>query len=408
MSGRKNDPNRNPNPPNLNEEIKKPNKKKKAELINAQNQPQNNSDPFPFLELPLDLLKQSVHVNKKGEVIVLPTSNISHYLTYNDIRSLTCVSKNPNSIFKNERQAEKEVIKKFLTHVVRGEKAQAEEMIKRDPRLLLEKIKVKDEAGRTIYGTAYQIALGAKDVSPYPDQFEEMAEMIERYLLQLPNGEEERNKQYNEQFPEGFEKQEEARRMSDSLALNKVFAAIKKDKTTDLAEANKAVAEFQNYLENQVKGVITTGYHFNEALFQEALKLYDEHYNDFGGYYGDKNRLSAIKLIGFIERFFPVNLAQAARDLFRKVVDEKKALSRSKLLDDKKTSFFDSNLVATHYVYSYEVHTYVPFLAGVHRCVAEALAFHNVVSSKNNNLIKLQSIVTKREPRKDPSIFLIQ
>src|SRR3990167_1925973 len=375
MSGRKNDPNRNPNPPNLNEEIKKPNKKKKAELINAQNQPQNNSDPFPFLELPLDLLKQSVHVNKKGEVIVLPTSNISHYLTYNDIRSLTCVSKNPNSIFKNERQAEKEVIKKFLTHVVRGEKAQAEEMIKRDPRLLLEKIKVKDEAGRTIYGTAYQIALGAKDVSPYPDR---------------------------------FEKQEEARRMSDSLALNKVFAAIKKDKTTDLAEANKAVAEFQNYLENQVKGVITTGYHFNEALFEEALKLYDEHYEKFGGFYGDKNRLSAIKLIGFIERFFPVNLAQAARDLFRKVVDEKKALSRSKLLDDKKTSFFDSNLVATHYVYSYEVHTYVPFLAGVHRCVAEALAFHNVVSSKNNNLIKLQSIVTKREPRKDPSICLIQ
>src|SRR3990167_10771833 len=206
MSGRKNDPNRNPNPPNLNEEIKKPNKKKKAELINAQNQPQNNSDPFPFLELPLDLLKQSVHVNKKGEVIVLPTSNISHYLTYNDIRSLTCVSKNPNSIFKNERQAEKEVIKKFLTHVVRGEKAQAEEMIKRDPRLLLEKIKVKDEAGRTIYGTAYQIALGAKDVSPYPDQFEEMAEMIERYLAEH-FGEEEKKKKKTQHNSSKVEKQ---------------------------------------------------------------------------------------------------------------------------------------------------------------------------------------------------------
>src|SRR3990167_8121223 len=102
-----------------------------------------------------------------------------------------------------------------------------------------------------------------------------MAEMLECLLLQLPNGEKEREKQYNEQFPEGFEKQEEARRMSDSFELNKVFAAIKKDKTTGLAEAKKAVAEFQNYLKNQIKGVITTGYHFNEALFEDALKLYD-------------------------------------------------------------------------------------------------------------------------------------
>src|SRR3990167_5657411 len=119
-----------------------------------------------------------------------------------------------------------EHVHQFLTHVVRGEKAEVEAMIQRDPRLLLEKMQVKDEAGRTIYGTAYQIALGAKDVSPFP-KVEEMAEMLECYLLQLPNGEKEREKQYNEQFPEGFEKQEEARRMSDSFELNKVFAAIK-------------------------------------------------------------------------------------------------------------------------------------------------------------------------------------
>ncbi|HLB42003.1 MAG TPA: hypothetical protein VJN02_03950, partial [Gammaproteobacteria bacterium] len=166
-------------------------------------------------------------------------------------------------------------------------------------------------------------------------------------------GEEERQKQYAEQFPEGFEKQEEARRMSDSFELNKVFAAIKKDKTTGLAEANKAVAEFQNYLENQIKGVITTGYHFNEALFQEALKLYDEHYDDFGGFDSDKNRLAAIKLIGFIQRFFPANLAQAVCDGIERVVDEKKMLTRGKVLDDKKTPFFNPSLGVSHFVYSY-------------------------------------------------------
>src|SRR3990167_4013558 len=242
----------------------------------------------------------------------------------------------------------------FLTHVVRGEKAQVEAMIQRDPRLLLEKMQVKDEAGRTIYGTAYQIALGAKDVSPFPEQFGEMVEMIEGYFKQLPNGEEERKKQYAEQFPEGFEKQEEARRMSDSLALNKVFAAIKKDKTTGLAEAKKAVAEFQNYLENRVKGVITTGYHFNEALFEEALKLYDEHYEKFGGFDSPKNRLAAIQVIGGIQKKFTACLAGAACDGFGKVVDEKKALSRSKLLDDNSTSFFHPNLGVSHYVYSYD------------------------------------------------------
>src|SRR3990167_1687160 len=293
----------------------------------------------------------------------------------------------------------------FLTHVVRGEKAQVEAMIQRDPRLLLEKMQVKDEAGRTIYGTAYQIALGAKDVSPFPEnKIEEMAEMLERYLAEH-FGEEERNKQYNEQFPEGFEKQEEARRKSDSFELNKVFAAIKKDKTTGLAEAKKAVAEFQNYLENQIEDVITTGYHFNEALFQEALKLYDEHYNDFGGFDSAKNRLVAIKLIGFIERFFPANLAQAMCDGIGRVVNEKKMLTRGKLLDDKKTPFFDPNLGVSHFVYSY-------YGAGLRvdgwASPILLVDVSKLMSSKNNNLIKRQTIVTKREEPKKQSSCVIQ
>ena len=253
-----------------------------------------------------------------------------------------------------QRDLDERAVEKLLHHVAYGEKDQAEKMIKSNPKLLLARGTVTDEAGRTIYGTAYQIALGAKDVSPFPEnKIEEMAEMLERYLLQLPNGEEEREKQYNEQFPEGFEKQEEARRKSDSFELNKVFSAIKNDKTTNQAEANKAVAEFQNYLENQIKGVITMGYHFNEALFEEALKLYDEHYEKFGGFDSPKNRLAAIQVIGGIQKKFTACLAGAACDGFGKVVDEKKALSRSKLLDDKKTSFFHPNLGVSHFVYSY-------------------------------------------------------
>ena len=317
--------------------------------VESKKQPENLADKFLLDKLPLDLLK--IKINTKGEVVA--TSNISRYLSLTDMQRLACTNKAFFSIFNNERIAVNLAIKKFLDHVVRGEKIEVEEMLKKNPDLLLHKAKVVDEAGRTIYGTAYQIALGAKDVSPFPGKVEEMAEMLEHYLLQLPNGEKEREKQYNEQFPEGFEKEEEARRMSDSFELNKVFAAIKKDKTTGLAEAKKAVAEFQNYLENQIKGVITTGYHFNEALFEEALKLYDKHFDDFGGFDSDKNTLAAIKLIGFIERFFPANLAQAMCDDIGRVVDEKKMLTRGKVLDDKKTPFFNPSLGVSHFVYSY-------------------------------------------------------
>src|SRR3989338_3854160 len=315
--------NRNPNPDEL--------KKSKFDP-NDRNRVKQPADAY-LTQLPSDILR--CEIGKK-------------WLSPEDQYNLSRISCGLYTPLKN--LASKHV-HAFLTHVVRGEKAQVEAMIQRDPRLLLEKMQVKDEAGRTIYGTAYQIALGAKDVSPFTGKVEEMAEMLEHYLLQLPNGEKEREKQYNEQFPEGFEKQEEARRMSDSLALNKVFAAIKNAKTIEAAE--EAVKEFQLYLTNQTKGVITTGYHFNEALFEEALTLYERHHDAFGGFNSPKNRLAALKLIGFIESLFPASLAQAACDGFGKVVDEKKALSRSKLLDDKKTPFFHPNLGVSHFVYSY-------------------------------------------------------
>src|SRR3990167_4623852 len=239
-----------------------------------------------------------------------------------------------------------EHVHQFLTHVVRGEKAEVEAMIQRDPRLLLEKMQVKDEAGRTIYGTAYQIALGAKDVSPYPGQFEEMAEMIERHLAKH-FGEEERNKQYNEQFPEGFEKEEEARKQRDLDALQKLFKAI--DKAKNDHELDDAIKVFKQYLEKENTREFKTGYHFNEDLFIEAMELYDRYYNKFGGFNSKKNNLVAVKGFGGIEGYFPANMAQAMCD----GVGKKQQLTRSKLLDDKKTCFFDPNLGVSHFVHSY-------------------------------------------------------
>ena len=343
---------------------------------------ETTATPFPLHELPADLLKE----NTKAK-----SPSIGKYLSSIDKIYLSLVNKKLFSIFQADIKLANILIKQFLLHVALGEKKEAEEMIKCEPRLLLEKRTIEDEAGRQIYGTALQIALGAKDVSLDPKQYEEMVEMIERYLKQHYD-EEEIATQRAEQFPEGWEKEEEARRKHDSEAIKKVFAAI--DKATTNEKAEEAVKEFQAYLKKQTEVVITTGYHFNEKLFEEAFELYDSHYNNgFGGYDSPKNRLAAIKVIGGIEKYFTANLAQAACDGFGLVANEKKPLSRGKMLDDKKTSFFDSNLGVSHFAYSYYGMSWLP--GGVARR-GGSVDFFKTYVEQNNNLINRQNSITKR------------
>jgi hypothetical protein len=279
------------------------------------------------------------------------------------------------------------LIQSFLLHVIRGEFKEAEEMIKKHPELLKEKRTVRDEAnpgeiGRSIHGTALQIAWGAKDVSI--GEHEEMAEMLKRHLIKH-YGEEEFVKQYTEQFPEGWEEKEEERKKNDSVALKKVFAAIEQS-TTD-KDCEGAIEEFKSYLKKQTEGVITTGYHFNDQLFVEALELYDSHYNQFGGFDSIRNRLAAIKVLGCIERYFPSCLAQAACDGFGRMVEEKKALSRTKSLADG-SPFYHPNLGVSHFVYSY-------YGAGARRPARAVVggylrplprAFQNLCRAKTSNL----------------------
>jgi hypothetical protein len=258
--------------------------------------------------------------------------------------ALGYVSDNGNGFHNSFIRIRREQVQKLLLHVIRGQQKEAEEMILADPSLLLEKGRVKDCAGRTIEGTALQMALGAKDVSI--GKHEEMVEMIARYL----NDEKVFAEQYREQFPEGYEKQEEERRKSDSAALKNVFAAIGESNTDE--DCKEAIKEFKNHLKKQTEGVITTGYHFNDDLFAEALGLYDTHYGKFGGYNSRKNKLTVTKVMGSIEAYFTSCLAQAACDGFGRVANEKKKLSRSLLLDDY-TPFFHPNLGESHFVYSF-------------------------------------------------------
>lgn len=227
------------------------------------------------------------------------------------------------SIFRQDIRPTNRQIEQLLLHVVHGEQNEAEAMIKREPRLLLEKRTIEDYSGRKIHGTALQIALGAEDIS-IKEQQEAMVEMIMRYLKLLPNSELEIAKQWNEQFPAGYEEQEKERAKNDLVALNKVVSAIAASRTDQDCEA--ALAEFRNYL--NPKGIIKTGKHFNAELLVEAFKLYDENYDCFGGWDSRQNNLFWRKVIGYIERFLPACEAQAFCDGLYHVVEKKKPLSR--------------------------------------------------------------------------------
>ena len=199
---------------------------------------------------------------------------------------------------------------KLATHVVRGEQAEAEAMIKEDPKLLLEKCQVVDYSGRTLEGTPLQLALGAEDVK-FHDKEVCMTEMIIPYFKDLPDGEKAKATQILEQFPEGWEKQETEWSQKYVEELNKVVEGIGKSKTDQ--EAKPFIDEWENYLAKQKEGVTKTGKHFNMELLFKTLELYESKYKEFGGR-GDKapkNALFYHKVIGKVLCYLPASYAQA-------------------------------------------------------------------------------------------------
>ncbi|OGT45323.1 MAG: hypothetical protein A3E83_08655 [Gammaproteobacteria bacterium RIFCSPHIGHO2_12_FULL_41_20] len=158
--------------------------------------------------------------------------------------------------------------------------------------------------------------------------------------------------------------------------------------------------KFKAYLVKQKERVIKTGFHFNNQLFAKALKIYDEHYAQFGGFDSKKNRLAAIKVIGVIQGLFTTNLAQTACDGFGKVIDERLALSRAlKLERPPNFPFFHTDWGVSHFVYSFHFHTWRRRLgSGGGPGLAAAIA--KLMSSKN---IELGRIIRGREAHRRTS-----
>lgn len=285
---------------------------------------------------------------------------------------------NVSSIYGNNffKRVENCQVILLLRHVVRGEQKKADAILQQNLYLLFETGRVTDytctEDGvyyRKLEGTAYRLALGAKDVKFHSDE-ECMVEMIMRHFRRLPHWEVEIKKQYDDQFPPEWEHKEEQRKTNDLLALHKVLTAINEVKLPDIDyyknktcynngmqvlktnlgkyynwrdEAYKdcekacepALKEFRKYLDDQIKeNVIKTGFHFNDNLLQQAFHFYNKNIRAFGANAGSpwespKNILCWRKIIGYIERFVPVCTAQAFCMGLVNYVDSDKELERS-------------------------------------------------------------------------------
>ena len=233
------------------------------------------------------------------------------------------------------------LLNKFLQYVVYGNQKKAEAIIKAHPELLTKKGTVVDYSGRTICGTALQIALGAEDVKYHGDE-ECMAEMLMRYLKQLLNSETIITEQIQEQFPKGWEEKEKARQERDLIALKEVVEAIENAREGDNYEAD--IQAFRDYLDNENKerSVIRTGKHFNAQLLVKAFNLYVEKYDLFGGNYDSpKNTLFWCKIIGYIERYLPACYAQAfCQGLYHIVECHEKLDRRLTFRYDSEVTFF--------------------------------------------------------------------
>jgi hypothetical protein len=238
------------------------------------------------------------------------------------------------------------ILTKFLQYVVYGNQKQAEAILKDAnlrSQLLQQKAQVIDYSGRTIYGTALQLALGAEDVK-YHDDEECMTEMLKGYLKQLPNGDTLIAQQIAEQFPEGWEEKEKARAQRDLAALKTVICAIKNNQEGDNCDAD--IQAFRRYLDAENKSnVIKQGKHFNVQLLADAFNLYAEKYIDFSrdmdGMASSKNTLFWRKTIGYIERYVTACYAQALSQGVFTIVQNGDKLRRSlTFLAPGRSSFF--------------------------------------------------------------------
>lgn len=285
--------------------------------------------------------------NSDAGLFILPNellANIGNCLTKNHdkfLASRSCLLL--HTLFQPDLdKLAQEQATQLCLHVVKGEEKEARAMLEKNAGLVLIEVELSNKANQRIRGTAFKMALGAVDKS--------MCTMISPYFKKLANGDEERTKQINEQFPNSYH--EHPLGEYDFNALAKLIAA---DPLLD-GEMNEvtfnALQIFREFVLAKSTEVITTGKHFDIQIFINAVENSEEIF------YSEEHRtkraqrsLYAQKVLGLLESLFPACDAQAVCQGLYNVMVLKQPLVRClEFCRQEDGSFYANGLGDSHYV----------------------------------------------------------
>jgi len=241
----------------------------------------DNTQLLPLQNLPIEIL----------------ISDIGRHLNIKDKCHLAQCSKSLHSFF--QPLIRKTKLQIFLQQVAFGQQAEAEQILKTEPNLLLLRGTVLDYSGRTLSNcTAFQIALGADDT--------DMGEMLELYFNLLPNGKEEIEIQFNQQFSDTNSKNVEC--AYDFTTLVNVISKEQFQGGQVSPETEMALEVFRTHF-TLMPIKIKKGKHFDMQIFINALEAYATHFDQFEN--DQRRSLYCRQVLGYLQRLFPVCYAQA-------------------------------------------------------------------------------------------------
>jgi hypothetical protein len=187
------------------------------------------SSAEPSAPAPAEDYKEEKRSAARSRMAAVPAAVLNHHLApffkNSELAVLTCVDKYTRGVFSTGAlKARKQVVvNQLLRHVVTGDQAAAEGMIKKDPALLLEIGQATDLSWRPFTDvTALMLAAGAGDA----DMTAVIAAGLDELSALGKCDVNEKLKQYQAQFPLGENKEEQKRETDDTKAIERIYAKI--------------------------------------------------------------------------------------------------------------------------------------------------------------------------------------
>ncbi len=276
-------------------------------------------------------VRQGTNQNRLSPIENLHT-HLHHYSIFNYLsdKELYELSQTSNAMFTECRGPLLEKAgRKLLSHIVKAEEVLALSMIRVNPRLLLHTSGAIDYSKRPYMGyTSFQAALLCHDVTLW--------KKMEPYFDELPNGREEKAKQFNALFSEGIPKQTPydftalVQIITNSFATD-IDAALKK------TQNNTLICQALHQFKADFTTLSMREAFFNTSHLIKALQVYNEKFHNWSWH---QRNLFWRQVIGYVQRFVPACYAQAFVQGLNYLIEKKRPLERALKFKYDSDSYF--------------------------------------------------------------------